>query len=186
MIILSKNNSATLLLSVMMFMLPLSVNAQDMKSITFNFPRNASGNAVLLTDFLQKDVRYSKECDCNSEFGFFYFKVSYPDLVDSISYHGTLSSDRSEKIIENIKETKSYWSFKKGKNNSSSKWFIYPYFDFGDDRNIKNTCTEAEKKLQDAVMIFAENIGQTELSLRRKAGVLLREKINSQREIKCY
>lgn len=146
---------------------------QEMNGIKFHYTTDkVSGRGLALIELLRKDVPITRFEDCGCSFGFFYFRLSSQNRIDSVYYESTLNKEQENKIVENIKKTEGSWQFPKEKDSSKKYWFVYPFFDLGERHKRGKNCTEAEQKAWDNLFMISNNINKM-TSFNRRFGAIL-------------
>lgn len=162
-----------LILQLMLIMMAATSKAQEFNEIGFKYTTSPAGYGLALIELLEKDVPVSNTKICNCTFGFFYFRITQKNSIDSIYYEGTLDMGKKDKIISNIKKTEGHWTFKRKKDPAKKFWIVYPYFDFGRVLDLEKNCTEAERRVQEQLYHLANFLGRTEYYIRRKEAMLI-------------
>lgn len=134
---------------------------QNMNGITFLYKTDKnSRHGLALSELLAKDVPVTKFEECGCSFGFFYFRVSGENKVDSIYFESRLKKEQELKIIENIKKSEGSWTFTKKNSKDKKYWFIYPFFDLGERNHRGQNCTAAEQDAWENLFLISSNISK--------------------------
>lgn len=146
-------------LHVILVLTSFRSTAQEKKNLDFFYPTDKStGKGLTLSEFLPKDVPIDQFDDCNCSFGFFYFRVSTTNVVDSIYYESTLGNEKEKIIISNINKTNGHWIFSKNVKKGDKFWISYPYFDLSQSLGKSKNCSEIERTLCESMILISNNI----------------------------
>ena len=162
-----------LILQLLLIMVTAASNAQELNDIGFKYTTSPAGYGLALIELLGKDVPISNIKTCNCAFGFFYFRITQKNSVDSIYYEGFLDQEKKDKIISNIKKTEGHWIFKRKAGLAKKYWIVYPYFDFGRVLDVDKICTEAERRLQDQLYHLANFLGRTGYYVKKNDAMII-------------
>lgn len=147
---------------------------QNMKGISFIYKTDKNSRyGLALIELLAKDVPVTKFNECGCSFGFFYFRVSGQNKVDSIYFESKLKKEQETKIVENIKKSEGHWTFPKQSDKNKKYWFIYPFFDLGERTHRGPNCTAAEREAWEILWNMSNDISEMEVLVDKHPGAIL-------------
>ncbi|NIJ52375.1 hypothetical protein [Dyadobacter arcticus] len=148
-----------LLMFIWMICLSGYSHAQDLSpKRKFEAVDRRSSKIMDFEEWVQEGLSNGREKPCEPTFGYFIFIVKNSGEVDSLQYFGTLEKTVSEHILNRIRQSKGGWITKGKADQSKYEWFLYPFFDFGNERYTTSNCSPEEKAKQKLLLEVEANL----------------------------